>query len=164
MIKLKIFEENDSPTLISEIPDARFLLQWAGPNYIYPLDTVQLIDTSGNPSFKVFRAIRTDNFETIGHIQLMDIEPSTSSCVLGRVLIFEKYRGNGFGKEITQAAVNYAFENLNLSEVTLSVFDFNTPAIKAYKSLGFSEFQIIKGARKFQNESWNIIKMKMLNG
>ena len=59
------------------------------------------------------------------------------------------------------AAVKFAFENMCLSEVTLGVFDFNTPAIDTYKSIGFSEIQFNKGARQFQNENWNVIKMKM---
>jgi hypothetical protein len=92
---------------------------------------------------------------------LTDIDYKAASCVLGRVLIFRKYRGNGCGKAMVQAAVKFAFENLFLAEVTLGVFDFNTPAINTYKSIGFSETQFNKGARQFQDESWNVIKMKL---
>lgn len=166
MIELRPFDECDFNKLITEIPDARFLLQWAGPKYSYPIDAAQLSDTlantiGGKPSYQVFKAIRPDTSETVGHIQLMDIDYNAASCVLGRVLIFQKYRGNGFGKEMVQTAVKFAFENMRLSEVTLGVFDFNTPAIDTYKSIGFSEFQFNKGARQFQNENWNVIKMRL---
>ncbi len=166
LIKLQPFNEGDFSLLIAEIPDARFLLQWGGPKYTYPLDATQLSDTLANtigakPSYLVFKAIGPDTSETVGHIQLMDIDYNAESCILGRVLIFKKYRGNGFGKEMVQTAVKFAFENLCLSEVTLGVFDFNTPAIDTYKSIGFSEFQFNKGARQFQNENWNVIKMKL---
>jgi RimJ/RimL family protein N-acetyltransferase len=166
LIELQPFYESDFSKLIDEIPNARFILQWAGPKYTYPLDAAQLSDTLANtirekPSFQVFKAIRSDTSETVGHIQLMDIDYNAASCVLGRVLIFQKYRGNGFGKSMVQAAVKFAFENLYLAEITLGVFDFNTPAIDTYKSIGFAEFQFNKGARQFQNESWNVIKMKL---
>jgi RimJ/RimL family protein N-acetyltransferase len=166
LIELQPFNESDFSKLIAEIPDARFLLQWAGPKYTYPLDAAQLNDTLTNtigakPSYQVFKAIRPDASVTVGHIQLMDIDYNAASCVLGRVLIFQKYRGNGLGKAMVQKAVKSAFENLHLAEVTLGVFDFNTPAIDIYKSLGFSEFQFNRGARQFQNESWNVIKMKL---
>lgn len=166
MIELQPFKESDFSKLIAEIFDARFLLQWAGPKYTYPLDAVQLSDTLANtigekPFFRVFKAIKSDTSEAVGHIQLMDIDYNAASCVLGRVLIFQKYRGNGFGKLMVQAAVKFAFENLHLAEVTLGVFDFNTPAIHTYKSIGFAEFQFNKSARQFQNESWNVIKMKL---
>ena len=99
--------------------------------------------------------------ETVGHIQLMDIDYNAASCILGRVLIFQKNRGNGFGKAMVKEAVKVAFENLHFAEITLGVFDFNTRAIDVYKSIGFTEFQFMKGARQFQNESWNVIRMKL---
>ena len=165
MIKLQPFKETDFDRLIAEVSDARFLLQWAGPKYTYPLDAAQLADTLSHalgekPSFQVFKAEKAGTPETIGHIQLMDIDYHAASCILGRVLIFQKYRGNGWGRAMVREAVAYAFENLNLVEVTLGVFDFNTPAIRTYKSIGFSEFQFISGARQFQDEKWNVIKMK----
>lgn len=166
MIKLQLFNERDFDQLIAEIPDARFLLQWAGPKYAYPLDSAQLSDTLAKargekPSFKLFKAIRSDNSEIIGHIQLMDIDYNTGSCILGRVLIFQKYRGNGFGKAMVKEAVKIAFENLHFSEITLGVFDFNMRAIRIYKSIGFTEFQFKKCDRYFQSEGWNAIRMKL---
>lgn len=111
--------------------------------------------------FQVFKAIKSDTPDTVGRIQLMDIDYKAASCILGRVLIFHEFRGNGFGKAMVQEAVKFAFENLNLDEVSLGVFDFNAPAIKTYKEIGFFEFQFNKGARQFQNERWNVIKMKL---
>jgi len=35
-IRLQAFEEGDFDRLIAEVPDGRFLLQWAGPKYTYP--------------------------------------------------------------------------------------------------------------------------------
>ena len=165
-IRLQPFEEGDFNQLISEIPDARFLLQWAGPEYQFPLDAAQLSETLANtkgekPSFQVFKATKLNTSETVGHIQLMRIDYNLASCALGRVLIFRKYRRNGFGKAMIQAAVKVAFENFNLNEITLGVFNFNTSAINIYKSIGFKEFQIPKHARKFPNENWNAIKMKL---
>jgi RimJ/RimL family protein N-acetyltransferase len=91
----------------------------------------------------------------------MDIDYNTASCILGRVLIFHKYRGNSLGKAMVKEAVKVAFENLHLAEITLGVFDFNTRAIDVYKNIGFTEFQFKKGARQFQDESWNVIRMKL---
>jgi len=152
--------------LIAAVADARFLLQWAGPKYTYPLDVSQLKETLAKttdeqPSFKVLKAIRSNTSETVGHIQLMDIDYSTASCVLGRVLIFPDHRGNGLGKAMVRLAVKDAFEKLGLDEIRLNVFDFNEIAIATYKSIGFIDYQIKKGALKFQNETWNVIKMKL---
>ena len=166
MIRLETFSENDFSQLIWAIPDSRFLLQWAGPKYTYPLDDAQLNDTLAKtngeqPSYKVFKATQTDGSEVIGHIQLMDIDYNNSSCMLGRVLIFPEYRDRGSGKEMVKLVVEYAFKELCLHEITLSVFDFNQSAIATYQGTGFVEYQFKKGARKFQNEKWNLIKMKL---
>jgi RimJ/RimL family protein N-acetyltransferase len=91
----------------------------------------------------------------------MDIDYNAASCILGRVLIFQKYRGNGFGKMMVKEAVKVAFENLYFAEIKLGVFDFNTRAINVYKRIGFKEFQFKKGARQFENETWNVIRMKL---
>lgn len=166
LIKLNAFDEGDFNQLIAAIPDARFLLQWAGPIYVYPLNVSQLKDTltkttGEQPSFKVFRAVLSNTSEIVGHIQLMNIDYNAASCMLGRVLIFPDHRGKGLGKAMVRRAVKYAFENLGLSDVTLNVFDFNMAAINLYKSVGFIDYEFIKAARNFQNEDWNVIKMKL---
>ena len=166
MINLLQFNENDFSQLISEIPDACFLLQWAGPKYTFPLDSGQLSETLGKtvgnePTFKVFKVIRSNTLETVGHIQLMNIDYDAERCSLGRVLIFKKYRGNGFGKEAVREAVRIAFENLGLNEIMLGVFEFNIAAIKLYKKIGFLEFQFLEGARQFKDEMWNLIRMNL---
>ena len=168
LIKLQTFDESDFNQLIAAVADARFFLQWTGSKYIYPLDFSQLKNTlekttGEKPSFKVLKAIRSNTSETVGHIQLMDIDYNTASCVLGRVLIFLDHRGNGLGKAMVRLAVKDTFENVGLHEITLNVFDFNESAIAAYKSVGFIAYQIKKGVLKFQNEAWNVIKMKLNN-
>jgi RimJ/RimL family protein N-acetyltransferase len=169
VISLQQFGENDFDRLIAEVPDARFLLQWSGPKYTHPLDATQLQDTlekatGDNPAFYVFKAVLPETLETVGHIQLMNIDYEAAKCTLGRVLMFKEHRGKGFGKELVAMAVQEAFENLNLNEVMLSVFDFNAIAIAAYKSIGFVEYQFEEAARSFRNEKWNIIKMKINKG
>jgi RimJ/RimL family protein N-acetyltransferase len=166
LINLLKFNDSDCSQLISEIPDARFLLQWAGPKYSYPLDDAQLTETITNtigekPSYKVFKAIKSDTLETVGHIQLMNIDYDIERCFLGRVLVFKKYRHKGYGKELVQEAIRIAFEQIGMNEIILGVFDFNTAAIELYKKIGFSKFHFVEGARQFQNESWNLIRMKL---
>ncbi len=165
-IMLKTFEESDFSLLASMIPDARFLLQWAGPKYTYPLDVLQLKGELANtvdkkPSSKIFKAIQSDSLETVGHIQLREINYDAFNCVMSRVLIFSDYRGKGFGKAMVRLAVKYAFENLGLNEVLLNVYDFNKKAIATYRDIGFNDYQKTKDACKFQNESWNSIRMKL---
>ena len=92
MLELRKFTESDYDQLISWVPDARFLMQWAGPKYRFPLNHAQLCETlkkseSKLPSYYVFKAIQVPNNDVIGHIQLMDVDYKKLTCMLGRVLI-----------------------------------------------------------------------------
>ena len=167
MIHLQLFTPADVPPLIAEVPDARLLMQWAGPQYVFPLSADQLTDTIANtlghqPECRMFKAVHSMTMETLGHIQLINIDYHFSRCVLGRVLIFEAYRGNGFGRAMVAAAVHEAFGNLGMNEIMLSVFDFNRSALKLYEHIGFRRYRFEEGSRQFENQPWNLIKMKLL--
>lgn len=46
-------------------------------------------------------------------------------------------RGRGYGSDATQTGLAFAFQELNLWRVCLSVFSYNQPAIAMYEKLGF---------------------------
>jgi RimJ/RimL family protein N-acetyltransferase len=167
MIELRPFEETDIPRLIAWIPDARFLLQWAGPQYKFPLDAVQLHATlettkGDHPSHFMFTALQKAEGEVVGHIELMKVDYDTATAVLGRVLIGRpEWRARGFGRRMVEEAMRYAFDTLNLGTVTLGVFDFNIQAIACYHALGFAEYERNLTARQFGDEYWNLIMMRL---
>jgi RimJ/RimL family protein N-acetyltransferase len=48
-----------------------------------------------------------------------------------------QYRGKGYGTEATQLLLKYAFHEINLHRVQLTVFAYNLSAIAVYEKLGF---------------------------
>lgn len=46
-------------------------------------------------------------------------------------------RGKGYGTAAMRAALDFAFQELNLHKVQLTVFGYNQPAIAMYEGLGF---------------------------
>lgn len=166
LLELREFNESDFDQLIAAIPDKRAHLQWAGPEYAYPLTAGQLKETLSKttgetPSFKVYKAVLSDTGRTVGHVQLMDIDRTGSRCVLGKVLIFPAHRGRGLGTSLVRSAVEEAFAGLGLREVTLLVFDFNEAAIATYKSIGFVPAPPHPGALPFEGETWQAIRMAL---
>lgn len=160
------FDEGDFAQLIAAIPDAPSHLRWAGPEYAYPLDPTELKETLAKttgaaPSFKVYKAVLAGRNETVGHVQLVDIDYAKSTCVLGKVLIFPAHRGKGLGRSMVRAALREAFTVLRLHEVTLSVFDSNDAAIAIYRSLGFVRRSPDPAALPFEGESWRAVRMAL---
>lgn len=167
-LELRQFGEADFDDLISVVPDAAFVLQWAGPQYVFPLDREQLAATLAKtegeyPSARMYKAVLPDGesgrFFTVGHVQLLDIDRQYGVCVLGRVLIFPEHRGKGLGVAMVDAALREAFDNLGLKEVMLAVFDFNEPALRTYRGRGFENFD--HGEHKFAGEPWGYTRMSL---
>lgn len=154
MLTLVPFSTEDFQQLIEWIPDSSFLLQWGGPAFTYPLTVVQLEDyVSGAntemSSTYIFKAIDTSSGEVIGHISIGRVDRSDQTTRIGKVLIGpSEQRGHGYGKQLMQAALRFAFEELTLQKVTLGVFTFNTPAIRCYEKLGFIQERMLKKCAK----------------
>lgn len=113
------------------------------------------------PRNLAFSAILTNSSQPVGHIQIMNIDRESGCCTLGRIMIFKDYQGRGLGRQMVAKAVQYASEQLKLKTIRLSVFDFNTSAIGLYTSLGFKPHALVQGARTFNGEPWNLIRMAL---
>ena len=162
MITLEKFETRDIQRLIDWVPDADFLLQWSGPKYVFPLDVKQLTTTfdvtrGPHPSHYMFKAMLAG--ETVGHIELMQVDYVAHSAVLARVLIGAKqYRGQGWGKRMIQQALNFAFNDLALQNIDLGVFKFNKAAIHCYREFGFKSYKITPNLK---DDNWTLLRMNL---
>lgn len=70
-------------------------------------------------------------------------------------------RGQGYGNQMIHAALKFGFEDLNLNEIDLGVFDFNSSAIRCYQKIGFQQYDVRQNARKFNDEEWTLVMMKL---
>lgn len=166
-IKLRAFAAGDIPRLLDWIPDARFLQQWAGPNYKHPL-TVHQLETAlkktrrEKPVRFLFAAVRRADNQVIGHIELIEVDYEKKTAGLGRVLIGQaENRRKGYGAAMIAEALDHGFSTLGLGEIWLTVFDFNRAAIGCYQKMGFIASEFRANARTFEKEKWNQVLMKI---
>ena len=90
-----------------------------------------------------------DTGEVIGRAGLEDRDLGEESLVELGYLIKPKYQGQGYAKEVFQAILDYAWENLGLEEVNCFVEEENLPSVALAKSLGFTYVcTYIEGDRK----------------
>jgi RimJ/RimL family protein N-acetyltransferase len=75
--------------------------------------------------------------EPVGVISLMNLSEANESAELSVIVGHPEDRNHGYGAEAIERIVRYAFDDLGLNRVGLSVFEFNEPAISTYERLGF---------------------------
>ena len=89
---------------------------------------------------ELFFLIRTlEENRTIGLIGLDGIRWNHGDTWIAIGLGERDYWGKGYGKDAMCILLRYAFDNLNLHHLSLSVFEYNQRAIRSYKKVGFVE-------------------------
>ncbi len=167
LIYLQPFEQSDFDLVIEWVSDARLLMQWAGPVFEFPLDYRQLdaylaVTVGEKPRRVAWKAIDGTGQGVVGHIEIDHIDYGRRCGALSRVLIGKpELRGRGLGRELVGEAVRRGFKELGLTEITLSVFDFNSAAIRCYEANGFELFHAREGAVAMGDERWNALFMHL---
>ena len=86
-----------------------------------------------------------------------------NASVLFHITIGERDAwGRGLGSEATALMLGHAFENLELHRVGLSVFSYNTRAIRAYEKVGFRHEGRLRDAIQRDGRYWDEIQMGIL--
>ena len=168
MIHLEPFTEKDIERLIHWIPTEKEMLLWGGLSFQYPLTQKQLVRhvqlaKSMPGSHYLFKGILAETQEVVGHCELTSVNRLHGLGRISRVLIGNPdKRSQGLGKAMLFQLLQFAFDDLNLHRIDLGVFDFNKRAIACYDHLGFQLEGVMREARRFQNEYWNICVMSLL--
>ncbi|WP_060535284.1 GNAT family N-acetyltransferase [Paenibacillus bovis] len=101
--------------------------------------------------------------QPIGEISLMDIDRINRNAHI-RIAIFESANcGQGYGTEAMEIVLDYAFGNINLHRVELSVFSFNERAIRSYEKLGFRREGVQREVLYYDYEYHDAISMSILS-
>lgn len=168
LIRLEYFDRQDFDLLISWIDSPEFLIQWAGPNFSYPLNEDQLNQYIKGANKKhsqayIYKVVLNKTNATIGHISLKNVDIKNRSARIGKVLLGDtSIRGKGIGQKMVTAILEIAFNDLSLHRVSLGVFDFNESAIRSYEKVGFVKEGLLRDVRKVDDEYWSLWEMSIL--
>ncbi len=77
------------------------------------------------------------NDELIGLLELDGIMWTHGTTFISIAIGAADNRGKGYGRDALQLGLDYAFRELNLHRVCLTVFNYNEGAVRLYESLGF---------------------------
>lgn len=161
MYKLENFNREDINSFLSwlEGTDSKFLYQFGGPRYSYPLDKNQVIEDMKTENSVLLKFVDSENI--IGHCQFIRINSKESNASIGRLLINPAFRNMGYGQKMISAMISYAKNELNLSKLLLRVFDFNSNAIACYEKIGFKKCGSESKYIEAFNEKWVTLSMEL---
>jgi ribosomal-protein-alanine N-acetyltransferase len=109
----------------------------------------------------LFAVRARDAAEIIGFIQISRIDPIHRSAMIGLLIGGKAHRGLGKGREALGLAIDYCWNHLNLTRLTLRVFARNERAIALYAKTGFQEEGRFRDALFIGGEWIDVIAMAL---
>ncbi len=109
-----------------------------------------------------FAIVSLENDELIGNCGLQEINQMRQCAEVGIFIGDEKNRNKGYGREALSLLSNYGFDYLNLNNIMLRVFSFNTLAINCYKKVGFQEIGRRRQSYYMKGQFYDEVFMDML--
>lgn len=167
MIRLRPYKNCDAKTITGWIKDEYSFRQWSADCYDkYPItaEDMNIYYSGDKDNERIWGMTAFDDTGVIGHFTMrFPNEGSFDEIRLGFVIVDDKKRGKGYGKEMLSLAVRYAFDFVKVKKISLGVFENNKTALKCYEACGFkkvtsenTESYICMG------EKWNCIEMELV--
>ena len=92
----------------------------------------------------VFSIISTADEKAVGYVSIKGISEARGRAEVGIAIMDREYRGRGYGTEVLRQVVDYAFNELGLTLLGLTVFPSNHRAIRAYEKVGFRKVEVLE--------------------
>lgn len=164
-IRLAALTRNDLPTFASWYEDAGFsrLLDAVPAAPKSPEQWEKwLKKTEEDKASYVFAIRRAESEELLGYLELDGILWNHQHCWIGIGLGERENWGRGYGREAMELALKFAFHELNLHRVQLSVFSYNQQAINLYKKLGFVQEGVFREHLQRDGQRYDMLLFGLL--
>ena len=110
-----------------------------------------------------FFSIRTlADDKLIGDLALDVVDWSGRDAFVGLGIGETDYWGKGYGTDIMNVLLRFAFTEINLRRVTLTVFEYNPRAIRSYEKAGFRHEGRERKVLNRDGRRWDILFMGIL--
>ncbi|RPJ18725.1 MAG: N-acetyltransferase [Chloroflexi bacterium] len=110
-----------------------------------------------------FFSIRTlAEDKLIGELGLDVVNWSGRDAFVGLGIGETEYWGKGYGTDVMNVLLRFAFTEINLRRVTLSVFEYNPRAIRSYEKAGFRHEGRKRRALNREGQRWDELYMGIL--
>lgn len=165
MLRLRPYKKCDAEHIVKWIKDEYAFRQWCADRYesypILPQDINEHYEALAySENFYQFTAFNDTG--VVGHLIMRFTDRDKSILRLGFIIVDDNLRGKGYGKEMLQLTLKYAFEILRVNKVTLGVFENNKLAYHAYKAVGFEDVYL-KEVEYFNilGDQWKCLELEI---
>ena len=157
---LRLFTISDALTIFSWIKDKTAFRKWSADRYpVFPPEPEDMVAQYAADNIFPFTAVDSEG-NIVGHIMLRYPEPSKAVIRFGFVILDDRLRGKGYGKQMLQLAILKAKQDFGAQKITLGVFDNNPSALHCYESVGF----VVTGTDTYviDGEEWSGKEMELV--
>jgi len=106
------------------------------------------------------RALAEDKL--IGHLNLDVVDWPGRDAFVGLGIGETESWSKGYGTDVMNVLLRFAFTELNLRRVTLTVFEYNPRAIRSYEKAGFRHEGHLRNFLNREGRRWNELYMGIL--
>lgn len=114
------------------------------------------------PGFIMFAIHILDDDRLIGEIGFEGGELPAGEMFVAVGLGEREYWGKGYGTDAMRLVLRYAFTELNLQRVSLTVSEYNARAVQSYRKAGFVEEGRLRGNEQRGGRRYDLIYMGIL--
>ena len=122
----------------------------------------EFLEKIANEEF-TFAIVKKEDDTLLGNVGLTKIDYKNGRAELGIFIGEEDNLSKGYGSEAIKLLLEFAFNEIRLHTVMLTVFSNNPRAIKAYNKCGFKEFGRRHEAMYHNGEYLDLIYMEIIN-
>lgn len=167
MLKLRPYKKCDAKYIVSWTKDEVAFRKWCADRYDkYPIRAEDINEhyVAMDDVDSFFQMTAFDESGIVGHLIMRFTDDNKNELRFGFVIVDDEKRGKGYGKEMLQLAIEYAFKILKVQKITLGVFENNEPAYYCYKSVGFKDVQLKEYEYyHVMGENWKCLELEMEN-
>ena len=122
----------------------------------------ELLEKIANEEFS-FAIIKKEDDTLLGNVGVTKIDYKNGRATLGIFIGDEDNLSKGYGSEAIKLLIDFAFKEIRLHNIALTVFANNPRAIKAYTKCGFVEYGRRHEAIYHNGEYIDLIYMEIIN-
>jgi RimJ/RimL family protein N-acetyltransferase len=136
------------------------LMPMPSPKAVTSFIEKEVLEFSPASYFFSIRTLADDRL--IGDLSLEIVDWSGRDAFVGLGIGETAYWGKGYGTDVMNILLRFAFLEINLRRVTLTVFEYNPRAIRSYEKTGFQHEGRLRKVLNKEGKRWDMLFMGIL--